>query len=64
MCYQLRRATTHDFTVFGKSLYETTSTIYFSNSRSLERPGLIRESLEYVLKLANIPHLKKNLEEF
>ena len=36
-----------------------TSTIYFSNSRSLERPGLIRGSLEYVLKLANIPHLQK-----
>ena len=29
-----------------KSLYQTTSTIFFSNSRSLERPGLFIETLE------------------
>ena len=28
---------------------QTTSTIFFSNSRSLEQPGLIIETLEYVL---------------
>ena len=31
----------------GKSLYQTTSTILFSNSRSLEQPSLIIETLEY-----------------
>ena len=34
--------------IFGKSLYWTTSTIFCSNSRSLEQPGLIIEILEYV----------------
>ena len=33
--------------IFRKNLYQTTSTIYFSNSRSLEWPGLIVETLEY-----------------
>ena len=28
-------------------VYQTTSTTFFSNSRSLERPGLIIEILEY-----------------
>ena len=28
-----------------------TSTIFFSNSRSLERPGLIIETLEYLVKV-------------
>ena len=40
--------------IFGKNLYQTTITIFFSNSRSLERPGLIIESLEEdVPQLAN-----------
>ena len=34
--------------IFGKSLYQTTSTIFLSNSSSLERPGLIIDSLEYI----------------
>ena len=36
--------------IFEKRLYETTSTLFFSNSKSLERPGLIIETLEYVNK--------------
>ena len=34
--------------IFGKSLYLTTSSIFFSNSRSLEGPGLKIETLEYI----------------
>ena len=40
--------------IFGKSLYQTTSTIFFSNSRSLERPGFIIETLDTVLMYTSI----------
>ena len=33
--------------IFGEVSYQTTSTIFFLNSRSLERPGLIIETFEY-----------------
>ena len=33
--------------IFGKSLYQMTSTIFFSNFRSLARPGFIIETLKY-----------------
>ena len=35
--------------IFG--LYQTTSTLFFSDYRSLERPGLIIKSLEFVHKI-------------
>ena len=35
--------------IFGKSLYQTTSTIFFSNSGSLEQPGLIIKTFEQYL---------------
>ena len=34
---------------FCKRLYQTASTISISNSRSIKRPGLIIESIEYLL---------------
>ena len=38
--------------IFGKSFYQMTScTIFFSNSRSIERSGLIIETLEQVDEL-------------
>ena len=31
-----------------KNLYQMSNTIFFSNSRNLERPGLVIETLEYL----------------
>ena len=43
-------------------VYQTTSTIYFSNSRSLERQGLMIETLEYLLMKPRLLHPVRLLE--
>ena len=49
--------------VSGKSLYQTTSTIFFFYSRSLEQPVLKIETLEYTVSALTYPDITKTIQK-